>query len=620
MKVTLYGAQIQGEWKWKFSLDFQVDVSYWLGGQERRVDRLVRILPELSVGQAVWLIENMAQSPLAVQPLASAKEELKRRIHKLPIGITTDSIQLELIESGNYDEIITRETIQEAEEVAKLIQGRSLLHEELQPMLGFHNLLMGKREIHRSIQLAYLQGWLEYGNGMDLVYRRQGWKRALGYRCRRCGTGESRMFWSECLHCGQACPYCEECLTMGRVRFCSLLVQGTRRMEDRPEIRSMDETAPLGGELRKHLQERWKLSPAQTEASLAGLEFLASHSSFGRQARNHELDQFLIWAVTGAGKTEMIFPLIEHELQRGRNVLVATPRKDVVLELMPRLKAAFPAYSIVTLYGGSPQKWEQGDITLATTHQLLRFHGYFDMAIIDELDAFPFHNNPMLQFAARKVLAEHGRTVFLSATPPLPMQKAAARKKLPHVKVPVRYHRHPLPVPVIIRTKRIQDYIKKQKLPSGLLNELQASLQREAQIFVFISRIKWVEPMVELLRQHFPDTVIEGTSSMDPLRTEKVILFRENKIGLLVTTTILERGVTVPRTDVFILNADAELFDEASLVQMAGRAGRSKDDPNGRVFFVAEDKTRSQAGAINQMKLMNRLARNKGYLVNSKEE
>nr|WP_225312542.1 helicase-related protein [Aneurinibacillus sp. XH2] len=168
--------------------------------------------------------------------------------------------------------------------------------------------------------------------------------------------------------------------------------------------------------------------------------------------------------------------------------------------------------------------------------------------------------------------------------------------------------------------KSVASCVQKQSLPANLLKELQLSVERGAQLFIFISKIKWVEPLVKLLREAFPNIVIEGTSSMDPFRAEKVILFRQSKIRMLVTTTILERGVTVPRTDVFILNADAELFDEASLVQMAGRAGRSKDDPDGRVFFAAEDRTRSQIGAIRQIKQMNRLAMSKGYLLQTKGE
>ena len=90
--------------------------------------------------------------------------------------------------------------------------------------------------------------------------------------------------------------------------------------------------------------------------------------------------------------------------------------------------------------------------------------------------------------------------------------------------------------------------------------------------------------------------------------------FRNRELRVLVTTTILERGVTIPRSDVFVLDADAPLFDAASLEQMAGRAGRSKDDPNGRVYFCAPHSTRSQREAIRQIREMNALAAARGYI------
>jgi late competence protein required for DNA uptake (superfamily II DNA/RNA helicase) len=62
------------------------------------------------------------------------------------------------------------------------------------------------------------------------------------------------------------------------------------------------------------------------------------------------------------------------------------------------------------------------------------------------------------------------------------------------------------------------------------------------------------------------------------------------------------------------LDADSDLFDEASLVQMAGRAGRSKDDPAGRVVFASPQWTRSQRGAISQIRTMNKIARSKGFI------
>jgi competence protein ComFA len=316
----------------------------------------------------------------------------------------------------------------------------------------------------------------------------------------------------------------------------------------------------------------------------------------------------------------MIFPLMEYELRHGRRVLLATPRKDVVLELKPRLAKAFPGRSVIALYGGSEDRWQHADITLATTHQLMRFHHAFDLVIIDELDAFPYHNNPMLIFAAKEVCHPDGRYVFLSATPPAAMQKEAAKGHLAHVRVPVRYHRHPLPVPKRLAIPALEQIVKRGKLPVGLIRPLEASVARGAQVFVFVPKIVLVEPLVKLLSRAFPSVVVQGTSSKDEGRSEKVTGFREGRIRLLVTTTILERGVTVPKTDVFILGADASLFDEASLVQMAGRAGRSKDDPRGRVYFASREWSNSQVSAIRQIEVMNKLAKKNGYLTAEREK
>ncbi len=278
----------------------------------------------------------------------------------------------------------------------------------------------------------------------------------------------------------------------------------------------------------------------------------------------------------------------------------------------------------MTLYGGSEQCWEQGQITIATTHQLLRFHEAFDLVIIDEIDAFPYHNNPMLAYAAAKVCKPSGTNIFLSATPPRAVRQAAKRGRLPHVRVPVRFHRHPLPVPQLVSVPPLRKVVQSQTTPSSLFIKLVTSVERGAQIFVFVPNIQLVEPMVKLLRAKLSHGMseailcIEGTSSKDLARTEKVQLFRNREIRVLVTTTILERGVTVPKSDVFIMDADSRLFDEAALVQMAGRAGRSQDDPAGKVYFAAKEITQSQKEAIRQIKQMNRIARKQGYLLRGK--
>nr|WP_324292914.1 helicase-related protein [Paenibacillus wulumuqiensis] len=325
-------------------------------------------------------------------------------------------------------------------------------------------------------------------------------------------------------------------------------------------------------------------------------------------------ERFLLWAVTGAGKTEMVFPLLEHAIRTGGRAVIATPRRDVVLELAPRIARAFPDIEIAVLYGGSDERWRTAALTIATTHQLMRFHEAFELVIIDEIDAFPYHNNPMLSYAAAQACSQGGKFIYLSATPSAELQQEIKRGTLAHAKVPVRYHRHPLPVPRHLRMPSLTKCISSKQIPAALRSQLHTSINRGAQIFLFVPRIAWIEDAVELIRSYFPHIYVEGTSSQDPDRMDKVSLFRQQQIRLLVTTTILERGVTIPRSDVYIMDAHDKLYDAAALIQMAGRAGRSMDDPAGGVFFASSDWTVEQKRALSQIRGMNRIARQQGYL------
>ncbi|CAH1209606.1 Transcription-repair-coupling factor [Paenibacillus auburnensis] len=433
-----------------------------------------------------------------------------------------------------------------------------------------------------------------------LLWRRGAARRRAVERCLRCGSVATGR--TPCAACGLAgCAYCEACLALGRSRACALLLRSAAS----PAVRGTAGISPTVA------ARRWGLSAAQAGAAGAALQFLTARR---QHAAGTGPERFLLWAVTGAGKTEITFPLLETVLAAGGRALVATPRRDVVLELAPRLARAFPAETLAVLYGGSQDRWVAGQLTIATTHQLLRFHHGFDLVIIDELDAFPYHNNPMLAFAAEQACKPDGVFIFLSATPPQKLQRQAHFGKLPHARVPVRYHGHPLPVPRLLTMNPVQLCMKRGALPAVFLKALHRSLAREAQIFIFVARIAHIEGLLTLLRRKIPGVCIEGTSSKDPDRTDKVTAFRNRAITILVTTTILERGVTVPRSDVFILDADSKLFDEASLVQMAGRAGRSKDDPAGRVYFLSPEWTQSQRKAIGQVRTMNSIARKQGYL------
>lgn len=509
-----------------------------------------------------------------------------------------------------------------AQRAADMLQGRALLRSEAHALLfgaGMPGAAAGWSEMLQLAALlgrVRLSGSIAAGDGGRANARG---RRGRSRSCLRCGSGEAFMHRTACAACGRLCAYCTACIGMGRSRECELLVTGQRSGLAGAGAGAAKGVVLPACELRL---ERWQLSPAQSAAAAKALRFLEEpHTEQIRltKGKTGGAREFLLWAVTGAGKTEMIFPLVESVLLRGGKALIATPRRDVVIELDPRIRKAFPGASVVTLYGGSEQRWENGDITLATTHQLLRFYQGFDLVVVDELDAFPFAGDPLLHFAADKSCVPGAARLLLSATPPSDLQRAAKRGRLPHARVPVRYHRHPLPVPRLIQSPAVKQMLQQRKLPSKLLAAMRASLDRGAQLFVFVQQIAYTEPMAALLRIVLSHAAVAATSSQDEERSDKVQRFRAREIRVLVTTTILERGVTIPKSDVYILDADGRLFDEASLVQMAGRAGRSAEDPFGQVYFCSRERNRAQLQAVHHIQTMNRMARKQGYLLPSTE-
>lgn len=627
MKTMLYAVRSTGaeerEWRWHITLHLDTDCRMWLGRSEAGIGHEMVVLDaELAFGQA-YVLQQRLNELSSGWMLDTADQAIRRAAHSGCLDRERHR-SWRILHSGKTEGHTRTPELQidlpTWERMLDLLNGRMLLPGELESLLREHQMSEAAAIWMQYMQYGYLQRRIAWTNGMMMKTQRKFpyfWT-SKEMCCARCGS--DRLHWTNCAHCQEQCPYCEDCLTMGKVRYCTPLfrvVSGEGEQEaslpapmhHAPAI-MMDKPQEAAASRVIHM-DRWGLSPAQHAASLAGIQFLDEVNS----------EFFLIWAVAGAGKTEMIFPLIEHELQRGGRVCVATPRKDVVLELRPRVQRAFPNHEVVTLYGGSEQRWAQGEVTIATTHQLLRFRHAFELVIIDEIDAFPFVNDRQLEYAASQARKPDGRYIFLSATPPAHLQAAAARARLPHVKVPVRYHRYPLPVPQWVMIKPLSEWLRADSrvraIPRPLFARLDESLQRGAQLFLFVPAIAWVEPLVHMLAAHYPDIVIAGTSSRDRDRTIKVQQFRDGHIRLLVTTTILERGVTVPRTDVFILGADSSLFDEAALVQMAGRAGRSSEDPHGRVYFASPTRTSDQSRAIRHIRTMNRIAARQGYLSRS---
>jgi competence protein ComFA len=432
-----------------------------------------------------------------------------------------------------------------------------------------------------DIHSHYVNGYITYRKGIEFERQKP--------RCVRCGNQDLTWF-SEfpCSRCLQTCTYCRRCLMMGRVSTCTPLISWSGPIPSFP---------PTPASL---LVWTGVLSPGQQSAATIVKESVLSQK------------ELLVWAVCGAGKTEILFAGIEQALQQNLRVCIATPRTDVVLELTPRLQTAFPTITIASLYGGSPDRHLYAPLTIATTHQLLRFYHAFDIVILDEVDAFPYSVDKTLKYAVKQARKLESALIYLTATPNQKWQKECLKGKRPFVTIPARFHRHPLPVPEFVWCGNWEKQLKRKQLPPNVSRWITERIQNKKQVLLFLPKIKLIETVLPILRTYH--SAIESVHAQDPKRKEKVMDMRNGLVPLLITTTILERGVTLPNIDVAVLGAEDQIFTESALVQIAGRVGRSAQFPTGTITFFHYGKSKAMVKARNQILKMNMEALQKGLV------
>ena len=148
----------------------------------------------------------------------------------------------------------------------------------------------------------------------------------------------------------------------------------------------------------------------------------------------------------------------------------------------------------------------------------------------------------------------------------------------------------------------------KKRLPPTLKRYIDKQRKTAYPLLIFASEIKKGEKLKEILQEKFPNEKIGFVSSITEDRLEQVQAFRDGELTILISTTILERGVTFPRVDVFVVEANHQLFTKSSLVQIGGRVGRSMDRPTGELIFFHDGLNLSIKKAIKEIKQMNQEA------------
>lgn len=357
--------------------------------------------------------------------------------------------------------------------------------------------------------------------------------------------------------------YCRNCISFGQVR---------------PNSQSR-EIPVESAEANVHYELGYDLSHKQKEIAMGVIKALQNGQNV------------VIEAVCGSGKTELVYPCIIDALRNRKTVGFCLPRRDLAIEIYERLHQQLKGVKMCLVYGGHHEDCFQ-TLVVCTTHQLHRYWQYFDLLIIDEVDAFPFYRNELLNQLA--VSSCKGQFVLMSAT--AFENEEMLPKQFAKFTLHRRYHGYDMPLPHL---KWCPDSL----FILWVYPQLKRLIQKNSLCLIYVPIKKDIEKIVISLQRL--GIACDGVSSGHPNPQEPIAKFRNHEIDVLVTTTLLERGVTFKDVHVFVYRAHHQIFNTATLIQIAGRVGRKPDYPSGEVYFVGHPITKEMKACRRHIKKQN---------------
>lgn len=377
-------------------------------------------------------------------------------------------------------------------------------------------------------------------------------------KCLRCGNQDNKYFYND-----KGVYYCRKCIMFGRI-----------------DVGTM-------GPIRKYRKKQhsckyhlpFSLTIYQDKVVIQLNTYLHQHQNT------------LVYAAPGAGKTEIVMQSIQEYLNAGKKVGFAISRRQVVLEIAKRLQEAFTVDVVAVCEGYT--RIVDGDIIVCTMHQLYRYTHTFDLLIMDEVDAFPYYQNKMLETIAMHACI--GEIIYLTATPDNQMKEAIKKDELKVVELFRRPHGYPLVVPDVKLMPKWLQYI-------NLYYFLKRKQLEKKKVLVFVPTIQ----LTIYLSKIFSFWFSVAAFSSKTMEKEKCIHdFTHLNIHVLFCTTVLERGITIKGVDVCVVEANHIVFNEASLIQIFGRIGRSVQIPTGEGLLLCSKKNKEIKNCISTIQRMN---------------
>jgi competence protein ComFA len=294
----------------------------------------------------------------------------------------------------------------------------------------------------------------------------------------------------------------------------------------------------------------------------------------------------LIDAVCGSGKSNIILKVIL-ELHTSNNILFVCPRRKLVEDFYKLFYESFGVKpAIIT---GTEKSSHLSSVALCTSKMLHKIPPTFNVVIFDEVDAFPYFGSQYASNVLKNFIKKsNARLISLSATANF---ENPFKTKI--IKLNQRYHGNPLPVPKVINPNLIEltKYINKRILLGENILLFCPSISEQFDLYrYFVTKVNCF--MIN--------------SKMEKEKQDQVLVIFSSFPSLMITTTLLERGVTYPKVSVIVYNASSNVYNEKTLIQIAGRVNRIESYQNGEIYFMSNIHNKSIKTAIRAIKQKNR--------------
>ena len=217
------------------------------------------------------------------------------------------------------------------------------------------------------------------------------------------------------------------------------------------------------------------------------------------QDRSHK--PIVLEGVTGSGKTEVYFDLIEREINESKQILIMVPEISLTPQLENRFKERFGLeikiwHSKITpkrrkeiwhkCYDGEPL------VVIGARSSLFLPFKNLGLTVIDEEHDSSYKQEDIIRYQARdlavvKANYEKSKLILTSATPSLETINNINNKKYHHVFLSKQYSGLPLPQISLVDLSK-HKLEKNQWISSILKNEIANCLSNKEQALIFLNR------------------------------------------------------------------------------------------------------------------------------------